>query len=549
LGTLGGDDESFGNAINNNGQVTGVSYAYSDYYYRAFLWSNGVMTDLGTLSDVSISYGINDSGQVTGTSGRADGAYSHAFLWSNGVMTDLNTLISPGSGWELINATGINDAGQITGYGYHNGAEEGFLLTPATPPKVAFEYYPAKPMVGGNITFDASASNDSDGTIVDYQWDFGDGNSGSGQVVTHNYAESNDYTVKLTVIDNDGLSSSMQQTITVFPKVYVLSVGVNVPGEIIRDDIQAERIREAFAVLPGVSQTQLLILRTDELYNKNILEDAINNAAVNLSKGDIFIMYIGAHGFYEGGFDETGVYVQDNVHDPNHRILSSEDEHIYLSNYYDNISDDDFSNLFVGLPWSNINKLFIIDTCFAGGFWGDTTYGDSGDLARLTKVALVPASSEADFAGTVDDDSGHYVGQLGKALEHTLKSLPYNYSFASFNDLVDTLLWFGYQYKGTIGPIKDVNNNWDIPIATDCNIQPQSTFDFKFSLQVRAFTSLGDLDNDGDIDIVDISELTRHWLQIDCSYPNWCEGIDLNHNGCVDFTDFSILAENWLAGK
>jgi hypothetical protein len=45
-------------------------------------------------------------------------------------MQDLNDLIPANSGWVLINANAINDAGQITGYGTKGGHNYGFLLTP-----------------------------------------------------------------------------------------------------------------------------------------------------------------------------------------------------------------------------------------------------------------------------------------------------------------------------------------------------------------------------------------------------------------------------------
>ena len=47
-------------------------------------------------------------------------------------MHDLNDSIPPGSGWLLETARGINDAGQIVGYGDHNGLVSAFLLTPGT---------------------------------------------------------------------------------------------------------------------------------------------------------------------------------------------------------------------------------------------------------------------------------------------------------------------------------------------------------------------------------------------------------------------------------
>ncbi len=63
--------------------------------------------------------------------------------------------------------------------------------------------------------FDASASSDSDGSIVSYAWVFGDGATGSGATATHTYAQAGDYQVKLTVTDNQGATGVQTQTVTV----------------------------------------------------------------------------------------------------------------------------------------------------------------------------------------------------------------------------------------------------------------------------------------------------------------------------------------------
>ena len=82
-------------------------------------------------------------------------------------------------------------------------------------PVASFTYSPEEPIVGEEITFDASSSYDSDGTIISYEWDFGDGNSASGQVVQHSYSEPNEYTATVTVMDDVGLMDSTQQTVVV----------------------------------------------------------------------------------------------------------------------------------------------------------------------------------------------------------------------------------------------------------------------------------------------------------------------------------------------
>lgn len=62
--------------------------------------------------------------------------------------------------------------------------------------------------IGESIDFNASTSFDPDGVIVSYSWNFGDGITDTGVMVSHSWAVAGDYTVTLTVTDDDGASNS-----------------------------------------------------------------------------------------------------------------------------------------------------------------------------------------------------------------------------------------------------------------------------------------------------------------------------------------------------
>jgi probable HAF family extracellular repeat protein len=125
LGTLPGGSESQGNSINSSGQITGWSQTGVGKPTLAFIWSNGTYTNLGPVPGGSDSQGmaINDSGEVVGRAFSAGGA---AYIYSNGSWTSIGIL----PGFTSSNPTGINSSGQVSGFSQSGtGETHGFFYS------------------------------------------------------------------------------------------------------------------------------------------------------------------------------------------------------------------------------------------------------------------------------------------------------------------------------------------------------------------------------------------------------------------------------------
>ena len=131
-------------ALNDLGQVVGGANTAGNKTIHTFLWTKEHgMRDLGAVENDVASVpggmgGINNRGQVVGQSCDANPLTSQtpphcrAYLWQAGKMLDLNSLIPADSPLSLIFGYGINDAGEITGFGIEKGTGDihGFLLIP-----------------------------------------------------------------------------------------------------------------------------------------------------------------------------------------------------------------------------------------------------------------------------------------------------------------------------------------------------------------------------------------------------------------------------------
>ena len=85
------------------------------------------------------------------------------------------------------------------------------------PPIAILSATPTEIIEGESVSFSAEASRDTDGELVSYDWNFGDGDTGTGLYVEHAYTHSGHYTASLTVTDTDNLFATDTADITVEP--------------------------------------------------------------------------------------------------------------------------------------------------------------------------------------------------------------------------------------------------------------------------------------------------------------------------------------------
>jgi PKD repeat protein len=158
---------------------------------------DGLAVDFGSLSARSI---------VTGADGRATFVYTAPA--APAVTVDTFTIVDIGAtpiGTDFNNAFLRSAAIRLTPPG---------VIIPPGDLVAAFTLTPLTPQDNQTVLFDASSSR---GSIVEYQWDFGDGGRSSGRTAAHAYSSPGTYVVRLTIVDPFGRSTSSSQSVTVTP--------------------------------------------------------------------------------------------------------------------------------------------------------------------------------------------------------------------------------------------------------------------------------------------------------------------------------------------
>jgi PKD repeat protein len=149
---------------------------------------------VGTATITGYAWSFGDGTTATGAT--ATHAFTSAGTYTTALtVTDSNGLTSSASTPVVVTAAVANVA-----------------------PKAVISATPTSGSAPLTVTFDGSASSDSDGTIASYTWHFGDGSSASGKTVSHTYTTEASFTATLQVTDDLGATASASTTITVQPE-------------------------------------------------------------------------------------------------------------------------------------------------------------------------------------------------------------------------------------------------------------------------------------------------------------------------------------------
>jgi PKD repeat protein len=155
----------------------------------------GTPVDFGTLSARSVVTGSDGKATLVYTAPPSPAISPDAFLVVDIVVTpfgtDFNNSSQRSAGIRLVPQGTVIPPGDLV---------------------PSFTFVPTGPTENQTVLFDASAST---GTIVDYAWDFGDGDRGSGRTAEHAYRTAGTYVARLTISDSFGRTATASQSVTV----------------------------------------------------------------------------------------------------------------------------------------------------------------------------------------------------------------------------------------------------------------------------------------------------------------------------------------------
>jgi hypothetical protein len=247
--------------------------------------------------------------------------------------------------------------------------------------------------------------------------------------------------------------------------LYVLSVGLDYDqadeDDTLKSGYIAEKFKEVFEwspAYPELVSSQVLSLNPllPAQKNRDLINDALAGLIEVMEEGSILILFISGHGGTNGNVGtEAPVMIQKDPNNLNKRESDTGDEGLVLLNpaLY---TDDELVAQFSGNPkWDKMHKVFIVDACYAGGFWPD--------LKVLPKTLFYGAAREPDFSvATIDPVASFnfgkfvYVGTFARAVVSAFSLLEEFKGMKSFATIQKIIQAEHRQFEGNIGKIQSI---------------------------------------------------------------------------------------------
>jgi PKD repeat protein len=178
--------------------------------------TNSAQPIISSVSPSQISKGqINLDVRISGSNlggvtqiAMGDGITVHSFNSPNASEIQTRVSVSKNTSAGMRSITITTSTGSAT-------ASSLFAVSENVAPVAKFKQDPISPGIDSVVTFDASISEDPNGDIATYQWDFGDGKSGKGKKVTHKYKAPGKYKVQLSVTDRSQANDTVSKDVEV----------------------------------------------------------------------------------------------------------------------------------------------------------------------------------------------------------------------------------------------------------------------------------------------------------------------------------------------
>jgi PKD repeat protein len=281
-----------------------------------------------------------------------------------------------------------------------NTAQQTVTVTAKPVPKVApiarLSISPTNGIAPLTVSLNGSGSTDSDGTIVDYAWTASDGQKAFGTNSQITFDKSGAYTITLTITDNDGLTATAQDTVTVsepaivepppitnpdsLGQAIIIAAGGAQPNNTLFDysnDFTQRMYRllkergftdaDIHYMNPWQPDIDLDGYPDDNRQDYNLfdpepeLSAAFAQAAANLSAGQQFVFYLHGHAR------------------PDHFVITPSYE----------LSASRLRDLLATLP-AGVQQVIILDTCYSGSF--------ADELAGVENRVVITSADESTLA-------------------------------------------------------------------------------------------------------------------------------------------------------